>query len=264
MSAGVLASLHGIRAYGTSGRPRAGRRQYIICWLSLPIFLVTVVLSESMTSLLASLGLCGANIIVMWYRRKGAYRLLANVATTVGVPVAIVVMVYWDSMLELLGKDPTLTGRTELWELVKLNIAERPLFGWGLGAFWTDTNPLVAAISFEIGWAPPHAHNGLLELLLEIGLFGTAIFAFILVRNTVMAVKALQTPGRELAVTALFCIGATIMTGISESVLIDPSEVFVIIFFVSGLLCERAVRVHRASRRVATGYVRGLTSARPF
>ena len=48
-------------------------------------------------------------------------------------------------------------------------------------------------------WVVPHAHNGLLESLLNVGIVGTAFFAFILIRTIVLAVRCLRTPGRALA-----------------------------------------------------------------
>ncbi len=65
----------------------------------------------------------------------------------------------------MIGKDPTLTGRTDIWGYVIPYIYQRPLLGWGYVAFWSTTNPAAMVIAEELHWFAPQAHNGLLEML---------------------------------------------------------------------------------------------------
>ena len=50
-------------------------------------------------------------------------------------PMFIVAMVAPDTLLEMIGKDPTLTGRTEIWAYVIQDIWMKPLLGWGYSFF---------------------------------------------------------------------------------------------------------------------------------
>jgi O-antigen ligase len=147
-----------------------------------------------------------------------------------------------DVILDFLGKDATLTGRTDLWYFVKLCIAQRPLFGWGFDAFWVTNNPAANEISTNLGWVVPQAHNGLLELLLEVGAIGTSLFAIVFARNVWIAMRCLRTPAKELGKTLLLCCGGILLVGISEEVLVDPSQISVGLLFVMGLTGERALR----------------------
>ena len=144
--------------------------------------------------------------------------------------------------MDLLGKDATLTGRTELWYFVNIFISQRPLLGWGFGAFWSQTNSAANEISMNLGWSIPEAHNGLLELLLEVGVIGTSLFALVFVSNIWIAIRCLRTPASELGKTLLLCCGGILLVGVSEEVLVDPSQISVGLLFVMGLIGERTLR----------------------
>jgi exopolysaccharide production protein ExoQ len=73
------------------------------------------------------------------------------------------------NVIQLLGKDPTLTDRTLLWaDLLKVKV--NPLFGAGFESFWLGERFRNFAASHW--WAPNQAHNGYLETYLNLGLVG--------------------------------------------------------------------------------------------
>lgn len=69
-----------------------------------------------------------------------------------------------------LGRDSTLTGRTEVWSDVIPDVHEQPLLGHGFGSFWTDAR----RERYDI----PTAHNGYLDILLELGGVGLVLYTF--------------------------------------------------------------------------------------
>ncbi|MGF1496338.1 MAG: O-antigen ligase family protein [Elainellaceae cyanobacterium] len=81
-------------------------------------------------------------------------------------------------LLTALGEDLTLTGRLDFWPYVIEKCLERPWLGYGYEAFWRGLNGPSAYIAYAIGGATPptHAHNGLLQLWLHLGLVGVLIF----------------------------------------------------------------------------------------
>lgn len=80
-------------------------------------------------------------------------------------------------LLNSLGKDATLTGRTDLWDAVSEMIWMRPILGYGYGGFWTAGSDGPAVYVWDaVDWRPVHAHNGLLNLWLDIGLLGVFVF----------------------------------------------------------------------------------------
>jgi O-antigen ligase len=85
---------------------------------------------------------------------------------------------FTDQLLVLLStnfdKSITLSGRTILWEQVISSINNKPLLGYGMGGFWgTDEANNIRLI---LNWFVPHAHNGMLELLLQLGWVGGGLF----------------------------------------------------------------------------------------
>jgi O-antigen ligase len=76
-----------------------------------------------------------------------------------------------DKFFALLGRDETFTGRSQLWHEVGKVIMQRPITGFGYNAFWDAASP-AGDIRSVIGWSPTHAHSGVREVLLEIGVVG--------------------------------------------------------------------------------------------
>jgi O-antigen ligase len=238
----TLGSVMAVGALVVSHRLRASAKNLFwnLTWAIL--FVGVTFLSKSSTALLTIVFLYCANIVLVLYRRGGGARILGVVVLAIFAPVAGVAMLAPDTVLELIGKDPTLTGRTDLWDIVIDEISQRPVLGWGFFAFWSSANPLSAEISGTLGWTVPHAHNGILEMLLEVGVVGTAIILAIFIRNVVLSWRYYRLSSNELAVTSLFCYATIVFTGITETVIVDPSESSVCIFFILGLMCERALR----------------------
>jgi O-antigen ligase len=164
------------------------------------------------------------------------------------VPILVVGAADPDLMLDLIGKDPTLTGRTEIWGYVIQDISLKPLLGWGYFAFWIPSNPAAVEIGNAVQWVVPEAHNGLLEMLLHIGMVGTAIFAFLLVRNVVLAIRCLRTPATDLAVSTILSCGGILLVGISETVLLAATQASTPVFFITGFMCERALWAAKRQR----------------
>jgi exopolysaccharide production protein ExoQ len=90
--------------------------------------------------------------------------------------------------LKAIGRNPTLTDRTLLWGLM-LKQVQHPLIGTGFETFWLGSR-LEALWRFDPVTRVNEAHNGYLEVYLNLGWIGVALLAFILAvgyRNTIRA-----------------------------------------------------------------------------
>jgi len=100
-----------------------------------------------------------------------AFMLLAVTVATVSVDYA--------DVLEYLGKDVTLTGRTLLWRYADASIADHLVLGVGYEAFWQPTNSAAVQLWFY-SYVPNqrgyHFHNTFLQIAVDLGLVGLAIF----------------------------------------------------------------------------------------
>jgi O-antigen ligase len=74
-----------------------------------------------------------------------------------------------------LGRDATLTGRTDIWAAA-LKIPTNPLLGHGFASTWLTPEGRAMAEELKI----PHAHNGYLETYLHSGLFGVLLLLAVL------------------------------------------------------------------------------------
>jgi exopolysaccharide production protein ExoQ len=229
MAAGVLVSLHGMRVGG----------HRLSCAVKIIMFAVLAFASRSSTSLMTIFIFCVVEIYLALTRRNFVALTMMFIVT---IPAFVVFVLSPDLILGILGKDATLTGRTDLWEFVKICISQRPLLGWGFSAFWLSTNPAAVEISANLGWSVPQAHNGLYELLLEVGGVGASLFAIVFARNVWIATRCLFTPAKELGITLLLCCGGILLVGVSEEVLVDPAQLSVCMLFVMGLAGERTLR----------------------
>ncbi|OKH34568.1 hypothetical protein NIES2101_38810 [Calothrix sp. HK-06] len=84
-----------------------------------------------------------------------------------------------DSIFNSIGKEPTISGRTLIWPLLLDKIWKRPWLGYGYETFWEggwEGEPADIWRGLIGGFEPPHAHNGFLELWVDVGLIGLAIF----------------------------------------------------------------------------------------
>ena len=243
MAVGALASLGGIRI------SRGRKRLFKI--LTLILFIILAFFSKSTTALLMIFFFCTVGGVIALFQKgriaSGIACILSVTSIILLVPIGIVSLDI-DTALGLIGKDPTLTGRTELWSYLIYYIQQRPILGWGYSAFWSGNNPAAIEISTVQGWGVPQAHNAAIGLLLDVGIVGLAFFLFFWVRNVGSSLKCMCTSAKELAVSSLLCCGGVFLSGIAEPVLLEPG-ILLIVFFMTGLMCERAVRAGRRESR---------------
>lgn len=82
------------------------------------------------------------------------------------------------------GRDSTLTGRTEVWADLLPAREQHSLLGYGFGSFWTDARRQFYDI--------PTAHNAYLDILLELGEVGLGLYVLWLVSLTGALHRALK------------------------------------------------------------------------
>jgi exopolysaccharide production protein ExoQ len=74
-----------------------------------------------------------------------------------------------DEIITSLGRDPTLTDRTKVWQTV-LEFEINPFIGAGFESFWLGER--LEKIWSLYWWRPNQAHNGYLEIYLNLGYLG--------------------------------------------------------------------------------------------
>ena len=125
-------------------------------------------------------------------------RLIATVFASLAA--AVMTIAYGSSLVEdsmtLFEKDPTLTGRTYLWQRAADFIAEKPALGAGFNAFWVQGNPdaegmwRFAGITERMGFS---FHNTLIEWLVNIGWVGVSLLTIVAIVSTILMVRRVMT-----------------------------------------------------------------------
>lgn len=120
------------------------------------------------------------------------------------------------------GKDMTLSGRVPIWEYVWTEIDKKLLMGYGFAAYWImgSTRILLFADYFE-GFKVNQAHNGYLELFLQLGVIGFVFFLVLLsayiyrmfkVNNNLAIIISISILTLNLTESVLFKVGLGVTT----------------------------------------------------
>jgi O-antigen ligase len=210
-------------------------------WGAIRVLFLLAVLSRShsASSALSAMSAVGIALFFMSVR-KGAGGVVVGGLIACATLILVIALLASDplSVFEMLDRDPSLTGRTELWTYVWEAIRERPALGWGYSAFWTPDSRNVTYIQHAIRWAAPNSHNGYLEIALGTGLLGIVgliATAFWAARRIVK----LAAQRNDVWIILLLVGSQLILSNLTESFMIDASvciwNVFTIIGFRAGI-----------------------------
>ena len=181
------------------------------------VVLVLLVGSQSSTALGAVLF---AGSLLLWRAGqqriavsgvRASVRVLSGMALGLLVVVATVVPTLLPS---LLGRSGTLTGRTEIWAAVERQIGLHPLLGLGWGGAWTPASVPTLAMWREARFQAFYAHNGYLELLLQLGSVGALLFLALV---GTACVRLVRHPDRRSALWAGVVVLSLAVSAFSES-----------------------------------------------
>lgn len=168
------------------------------------------------------------------------------------LPVAIIGMIFlsdfMDQVLLAFGRSADLTGRLPLWTFSYVNFETRPFTGFGLDGFFQPWNE--GALLVALGWLPEHAHNGLLDMALEIGVIPVAVF-LVALGWALSLLPYEKGRGRYLAVFALSIFVVLFLQNITESNLYRSSNtiwIVLVVTFIRLQLYSTATNAHRLVR----------------
>jgi exopolysaccharide production protein ExoQ len=169
--------------------------------------------------------------------RKRDYLVVGMVLLAAATTVAVMIVVWPDLLVSLLGKDLTLTGRTQIWSAVMDSIVKRPLLGYGYQTFWLGLEGESYRIILAVAWILAQAQNGFLDVVLEMGVVGLAVvllvfgFAF---RDAVVCLLRSRNDRQLRAVEwYLAIVILTLIYNLDESFLFDPKNLCSMVFLLA-------------------------------
>lgn len=171
--------------------------------LAMAVYLIYLADSATATACLIE----GAGILLLTnmpkiYRRPAQVHLI--VVAVLGVTA--INLFFGSSLLALFGRNSTLTGRTDLWNLC-LTLVTNPMMGAGYETFWLGQR-------LERMWeyipGVNQSHNGYLEIYLNLGWVGVGLLVTLLLfgyRNIIRAVRRREPAGNlRLAYFVVACV----------------------------------------------------------
>ncbi len=172
-------------------RHRAGIRKgpLIAQGLLLAMVLWLFQSAQSMTSL-ACFGLAAGIMVATSFPALVRKRVVVNllVVSVLCFAFAVLFLGAGAGLVETMGKDSTLSGRTGLWNIL-LSINENSLLGAGFESFWLGTR--LEKLWSLYWWHPNEAHNGYLEVFLNLGWIGVGLLALMIATGYRNVVRAL-------------------------------------------------------------------------
>lgn len=201
--------------------------------LSLCMFLissVTVIKANSSTGIIALFTL---SILVLSLSFLKKFNIYWSTVILLGYVCISIYSLTWiqdnlDVVLGWVGKDATFNGRTSIWTQIFERIHERPLLGYGYGGFWqpwrNEDNPangIFLGRNVEIS----RSHNGLVELILDLGYVGLSLFLAAFSNTIVRALKKLPASRQsfEEASFAIITLTFIFVTNFSQDILFSTN-----------------------------------------
>jgi exopolysaccharide production protein ExoQ len=158
---------------------------------------------------------------------------IAGILAAAGAVVVSAGFMLSSVVLTTLGRNATLSGRTVIWGFVARSIAKRPLLGYGFYSFWLGMKGESARLIVGTHWTFGYAHNGVLEIWLQLGLVGVVLFFITLLQATKNAWFCLRhdcPPGVQ------WYIGLIVLTmlyNVDESTVFWPIDLLTILYLVA-------------------------------
>jgi exopolysaccharide production protein ExoQ len=110
-----------------------------------------------------------------------------------------------NEVFRLLGRNPTLTNRTELWQLL-FSIDTDPIFGSGFMSFWSGER--MERVWREVGAGVNQAHSGYIEQFLNLGYVGVAFMLLLLAKALINARAEMRTDPSRATLRTSFVLAA--------------------------------------------------------
>ncbi|KOP23866.1 O-antigen polymerase [Hapalosiphon sp. MRB220] len=227
-------------------------------WVALALLslsLILIILSNSKTGLIIFLyPVFAFPIYLIVKQRKNRFFILL-IAVFILTIISTLILVNLESIVvNFLGKDIELNGRTPLWILTIQKGLERPLFGYGYNAFWT-TDACYDVIRNTWLWAeeidpkmPFQAHNGFIDLFVQLGFVGLSLFIFDLLQVINRVVNILFMTRTIESFWMFMFLGINVLVNSSEVITIMSTNSIFWIIYVS--IAFSSALEYRQIRRV--------------
>jgi O-antigen ligase len=164
-------------------------------------------------------------------------------------------------VIHALGRHDDLTGRKDIWAAV-VPVCPNPLVGAGFESFWIGPRLQKVYSGLSSYMHVNEAHNGYIEVYLNLGLIGLILIASILVNGYRQATAAFQR-NRALGGLMLAYVAAAAAYGVTEAGfrMLNPMWFFLLLAAGGSTVIASSVSGSKARRPVQNASLRGMDVA---
>src|SRR5205814_3493959 len=151
------------------------RRWQRLTYILLTLFMIAM--SQSRGAWLYTLGvlLFVGSLYLVRRLKKHESLLLVVILCVLVAAISVAATTSFDALASSLGKDSTMSGRSDIYREVWISIWKAPILGYGYAGFW-GVSPEAARVGLSIGWTNiGFSENGVLELALQLGFVGVGL-----------------------------------------------------------------------------------------
>lgn len=197
-----------------------------LMWAAFGLSVSLVVLSTAKTPLVLLLTILSVLPLYRALRWNFSWMLLFFIVVVILIgSFAILLLSNWETVLTSMGKEATLTGRTEVWTAVLDMIHKRPWLGYGYSGFWLGDRGGSADVRRMVGWPVTYAHNGILDLLLDLGYLGTLVFLLNFLISCFQAIAAVRWSKTANSYWPLLLLTYTLLSNLTDSTILKPNNI---------------------------------------
>jgi O-antigen ligase len=211
---------------------------------------ILLIIAKSATALVVLLTLLGLIPLFRILKQDSRIAIVLGIIAVLAAGVGLLFAASHITVLtSILGRDATLTGRTELWPMVIDMIGKRPVLGYGYEAFWLKDLSLRIAVDEGAGWRAQHSHNGFLEVALAMGLLGLTVYVIGLVRGIARALRWMRAQEGITAQWPLLFLCFFVLYNLTEVTALARNSIYWALY-VSALtsVAPRVIRSSKAAR----------------
>ncbi|PJI92676.1 O-antigen ligase [Yoonia maricola] len=237
-----------------------GKGQKILRLLIIPAAgLVLLMIVRTSSSQAVLLGAAVPLIMAVFLGMRSMSAPARSLVLIVALPFAVIgllsAQLIFEYLLNLLGRDATLTGRTIIWEGVIIALGGNVVAGGGYGAGWQYVGPQLTALTgFDVG----HAHNGFLDLAVDIGAVGLGMTLVFIIWVGILSFRSLMRGYHpELSAVALMVVVFSLIGNVAGSFLLQHNSIFwvlIVVAYVKLKEKERIVAADQSNTLIRYGY----------
>lgn len=142
--------------------------------------------------------------------------------------VSLSALFFSNTLLRTIGRDPTLTARTGLWASV-LRMSGNPMLGTGFESFWLG--PRLERMWTEYPWRPMQAHNGYIEIFLNLGWLGIFLLGVVIAVGYRTVMASFRRHGPTASLMVAYFVAALVYNTTEAAVfrILAPASIFLLL-----------------------------------